>query len=192
MNTTLSNARKQAILSYETTMAQRLAKDVLDKPKPPLWMIFVPIFFVFFAQKMREYSGNLEDFVENYLKVRIMALDEAMADSPEAEQRLLEKAGGVPQHAQPLFLAWVSILVDHYKALLAARGETHESLVRTAYRNKTEYLLFCNALNKAENAFNIALLPDIHEEAQAVRQVIDKMHASVTELRRHSADLIFP
>ena len=45
--------KKQIILDHEKQLAQNLALGVLDKPKPPLWMIFVPIFFVFFAQKMK-------------------------------------------------------------------------------------------------------------------------------------------
>ncbi len=54
--TILSLADKKAlILDNENSMARRLAVRVFDKPEPPIWMIFVPIFFVLFAPKRKTF-----------------------------------------------------------------------------------------------------------------------------------------
>ncbi len=42
-----------------------------------------------------------------------------------------------------------------------------------------------------KNAFNVALLPEIHGDAQDLRHVIDKMNREITELRRRDADTFF-
>lgn len=188
--------KKQIILDHEKQLAQNLALGVLDKPKPPLWMIFVPIFFVFFAQKMKQYSSGMEDFVENYLRPRRLALDAALeaieTGAPADPGRILERAGAIPEHAHPLFKEWMSGLTDHYRTLLEARGDTPEALVRSGYRTKTDFLLQCNVLNKAEHAFSLSLMPKIEGDSQDIRNIVEKMHAHVTELRRREADTAFP
>jgi len=195
MTTQSIDQKKQLILDHEKMLAQQLARQVLDKPKPPLWMIFVPIFFVFFVQKMNQYKSGLDDFVENHLRSRRRALEDAMkAEETGTEvdmEDLLKKAGNIPQQAQPLFTQWMATLIDHYRLLLASSGSSHSALVRNAYRNKTNYLLFYNTLNKAENAYNTALLPEMQGDSQDIRHVIQKMDLCVTELRRQDADAIF-
>jgi hypothetical protein len=83
------------------------------------------------------------------------------------------------------------LLVDHYSLLLASKGNTHAALVRGGYQSKTNYLLFCNCLNKAENAYSTALLPDMDGDSQDLRHVIEKIDMCVANLRREEADKIF-
>lgn len=187
--------KKQQILEHESQLANRLALMVLDKPKPPIWMIFVPIFFVFFVQKMNQYKSGLTEFVENYLRSRRHALEAAM----EAEETgrpaniagLVDKLGNIPEQAKPFFEEWMAVLVDHYRLLLTSHGNSHSLLVRTGYQSKTNYLLFCNCLNKAENAYSMALLPEMDGDNQDLHHVIKKIDACVTNLRRQDADTIF-
>ena len=196
MTTHSLNDKKQQILDHETMLAQLLARQVLDKPKPPLWMIFVPVFFVFFIQKMNQYKSGLEDFVENYLKSRRRALEAAVAAEESGiavdMEALLETIGNIPQQARPLFAEWMGTLIEHYLLLLTSPGNDHSALVRNAYRNKTNYLLFCNCLNKAENAYNVALLPEMQGDSQDIHHIIQKMDICVTNLRRQDAETIFP
>ena len=192
---TTPEQKKKCILDHERDLANKLALRVFDKPKPPLWMIFVPIFFVFFAQKMQQYKGGLEDFVTNYLKARRLAMESAMecletGASPDVDA-MLKKAGDVPEHARSEFSHWMNILVDHYRTLLEGKGSSAEALIRSGYRTKTDYLLQCNALNKAENAFNLALMPDIEGDSRDVGKIITRMYESVTDLRRSEADAIY-
>ena len=188
--------KKQVILDHERALAGKLALGVLDKPKPPLWMIFVPIFFVFFAQKMRQYSSGMEDFVENYLKPRRLALDAALeaigTGTPADPARQPERAGAIPEHSRALFTEWMNVLADHYQTLLEARGDTPEALIRSGYRTKTDFLLQCNVLGKAEHAFSQSLMSNIEGDRQDIQNVVEKMRAHTAELRRNEADTAFP
>ncbi len=196
MNTHIIDQKKQQILDHESQLANRLALQVLDKPRPPIWMIFVPIFFVFFVQKMNQYKSGLAEFVENYLKSRRLALEAAMEAEETGKavnlEALQEKVKNIPEQARPLFTAWMSALAEHYRQLLAAKGSSHAALVRTAYQNKTNYLLFCNCLNKAESAYSKALLPEMDGDNQDLSHVIEKIDIYVADLRREDADKIFP
>ena len=196
MSTQHAQQKKQHILEHESNLARQLAAMVLDKPKPPIWMIFIPVFFVFFVQKMNQYKSGLKDFVESYLKARRRAMEAALeaeeTGRPTDVNKLAETMGNIPDQAKPLFAAWMAILIDHYRQLLAAQGNSHEALVRAGYRSKTDFLLFCNSLNKAENAYSQALLPKLDGDSRDLRQVVEKIDRCVTELRRQDADKIFP
>lgn len=189
------DTKKRLILEHEKELAAQLSNLVIDKPKPPLWMIFIPIFFVFFAQKMSQYKKSRENFVENHLKSRRIALEAAMEAEetgiPADVEAIVGKVGRIPAEARPSYAEWMTTLIDHYRLLLSARGGSLPELVRSGYGSKTNYLLFCNCLNKAENAFSLALLPAMDGDSQDLRHVIQKMNASLTTLRRQSADTIF-
>lgn len=188
--------KKQQILDHESQLARQLALQVLEKPKPPIWMIFVPIFFVFFIQKMNQYKSGLTEFVDNYIRSRRHALEAALeaeeTGKPANVPGLVEKVGNIPEQAKPFFAEWMAVLVDHYRLLLTSQGNSHSTLVRAGYHNKTNYLLFCNCLNKAENAYSMALLPEMDGDNQDLHHVIKKIDACVTNLRRQDADAIFP
>jgi hypothetical protein len=195
MSTHNAQQKKQYILEHESILARQLAALVLDKPKPPIWMIFIPVFFVFFVQKMNQYKSGLKDFVENYLKSRRRAMEAALeaeeTGNPTDVHKLAETMGSIPDQAKPLFAAWMALLIDHYRLLLTAPGNSHEALVRGGYRNKTNFLLFCNSLNKAENAYSQALLPKLDGDSQDILHVVEKIDRCVTDLRRQDADKIF-
>ncbi|MDY0226584.1 MAG: NF038143 family protein [Desulfomicrobium apsheronum] len=190
-----ADQKKQHILDHESQLANQLALQVLEKPKPPIWMIFVPIFFVFFLQKMNQYKSGLTEFVDNYLKSRRYALEAALeaeeTGRPANVAGLVEKVGNIPEQAKPLFAEWMNVLVDHYRLLLTSQGNNHSKLVRAGYQSKTNYLLFCNCLNKAENAYSMALLPEMDGDNQDLHHVIQKINVCVTNLRRQDADTIF-
>jgi hypothetical protein len=190
-----ADQKRQQILDHESKLANQLALQVLEKPKPPIWMIFVPIFFVFFVQKMNQYKSGLTEFVDNYLKSRRYALEAALeaeeTGRPANVAGLVERVGNIPEQAKPLFTAWMEVLVDHYRLLLTSQGSNHATLVRAGYQNKTNYLLFCNCLNKAENAYSMAILPDMDGDNQDLHHVIKKIDICVKNLRRQDADTIF-
>lgn len=188
--------KKRRIFDHEEKMARLLALRVLDKPEPPIWASFVPMIFVFYAQKLKQYSQGLDDFVDNYLVSRRHAMEAAVAakagNSSVDARQLLKIAGDMPPAARPLYLAWVTRLTDHYMVLLDAEGDSHEELVRNGFKNRSTYLASWASLNDAERAFNLALLPDVEGESDDVMHVIEKMNAGIDHLRQQDAEAIFP
>ena len=187
--------KRTLILEYEKSRARELARRVIEKPVPPVWMILIPIFFVFYAWKIREYSNGLKRFAEHYLITRNKAIDMAF----EAEEsgrlqeidELVENGHPIPARARPYYCKWVSLLIDHYRNLLAADGKSVQGLIRTSYRNKSTYLVVNNQLKTAESAFNKALMPKIEGDEQDIRYIVDRMERSIAELYREEVDDAF-
>ncbi len=171
--------KKNQILDNEEVMASQLARKVIEKPVPPIWMVLIPIFFVFYAWKIKQYSNALKDFAKHYLISRHQALDAAfeaqLSGEPPEIGQLIEMASSIPAKAKPLYRTWISLLVKHYHSLLAAQGNSHHDLIRSHYRTKSSYLLFCNQLNNAEHTYNMALLPDIEGDQRDLRDILNKM-----------------
>jgi hypothetical protein len=184
------------IFDHEKKMARLLALMVLDKPEPPFWASFVPMIFVFYAQKLKQYSQGLDDFVDNYLVSRRHALEAAASARVENSsvdvRQLLTMAGDMAPPARPHYIEWVTLLTDHYRVLLDADGDSHEELVRSGYKLKSSYLSSWRSLNEAERAFNMALLPDVDGDSEDILDVIRKMNAGIVQLRQQDAEDIFP
>jgi hypothetical protein len=183
------------IFDHEKKMARLLALMVLDKPEPPFWASFVPMIFVFYAQKLKQYSQGLDDFVDNYLLSRRHALEAAasakVGNSSVDVHQLLNRTGDMAPPARPHYIEWVTLLTDHYRVLLDADGDSHEELVRSGYKLKSSYLSSWRSLNEAERAFNMALLPDVDGDSEDILDVIRKMNAGIVQLRQQDAEDIF-
>ena len=195
--TTLSlEEKKQQILKYEESLAHTLARQVIDKPVPPIWMILIPIFFLFHAAEIKGYSKGLKDFAENYLVSRRRALDTAyesvLHNADPAIATLMDQADAIPEQARPLYRQWITLQVDHYRHVLVAPGTSIQDRIRSHYRNKSNCLLFNNQLNTAENAFNRALLPEIEGDQQDILYIANKLQQSSVELRRKEVENIYP
>lgn len=187
--------RKQQILEYEENLARRLARQVFEKPTPPIWMILIPIFFVFYGWKLKEYSNGLKTFVDNYLISRKRALELA-CDAVERKREpaiedLMTAAGTLPEQARPLYRAWLTLQVEHYRNLLLAAGATVPERIRCHYRTKANYLLVGNRLVSEENVFNAALLPDIDGDSEDIRFIAGRIERFAADLHRREVEEIF-
>jgi len=187
--------KKNLLFDYEKFQARQLASQVIDKPVPSVWMIFVPIFFVFYIWKIKQYSHAINDFVGHYLISRHRALEtafEALQNGrPPKIDLLVDSAGDIPATAKPFYRNWMSLLVNHYSGLLVASGESHQELKRTCYQNKKSYLQFYNALNETEKAFQAALFPINEGDQQDIRSTLMRLEESITTLRCQEAEEIF-
>lgn len=195
MNTPCTEEKKRIILGQETKMARQLASIVLEKPEPPFWASFIPMVFVFYAHKLKQYSSGLDEFAHNYLVLRKDALESAIAakiaNAAVDVDKLFNNAGDMPPPAKHHYLRWIALLTDHYLLLLNSDGNCHATLVRSGYDNKAAYLSFCACFIEAEQEFNLALLPGIEGEAQDLFEVVQKMNMGIANLTYHEADMIF-
>jgi hypothetical protein len=75
---------------------------------------------------------------------------------------------------------WLNVLIDHYMDLLQAEGDHIEDLIKSVYKNRTNYLLFINRLNSVEKKFNTALkshLPDTIDGANDIMAAMETYSA---------------
>ena len=186
--------KKELILSAEDEFAFALAKEVIDKPRISVWMILIPIIFVFHVYRHKKYVEGCNQFADNYLISRKRALNEALSvleSGREPDIQALVKQSSSPAEIAGQYSNWLRFLTDHYLDLLKSEGKTADELIRAAYKKRSNYLLFLNKLNTVEKAYDAALKPFLYETTQGVDQIVQKMEKSAEKLRREMAQRIF-
>jgi cell division protein ZapA (FtsZ GTPase activity inhibitor) len=188
------DVKKANILEYENQFADTLAVQVLDKPKLSLWMVLIPFIFIFYMYDLQKFKAGRKTFAEHYLVSRIRALDEAAeVVTRNKEPDILKLAGlsDVPVDIRGHQAEVLALLVNHYVILLRSDGEDYESLIRSAYRDQTNYLLFINRLNQAEKKRDSALQPHLQKTHEDIESVVNTIQQQSEKLRRESAQMIF-
>ena len=66
------------------------------------------------------------------------------------------------------------------------------ALIRSAYKTRTNYLLFINQLNRVERQFNNVLKPFLKDTTQDVDNIVELIEKRCEALRREDAESFFP
>jgi len=82
-------------------------------------------------------------------------------------------------------------MMEHYADLLGAEGSDIPALTRSAYKTRTNYLLFTNRLGQVEKRRNQALKPLLSDTMEDVAEITEKIERASEMLRREIADKIF-
>ena len=182
------------ILEHEEEFAAQLSGHVMDRPRLNIWMILIPIIFVYFFYDLNKYKNGRKMFVSHYLVGKKRALDEAVDAvrmRREPDIRTLAQLSDIPDEAREKQADVLAVLVEHYSILLKSDGEDYSSLVQTAYGNLTNYLLFLNRLNQVEKEAITALEPQMSESGDEISDVVSRMERMSEKLRREIAESIF-
>ncbi len=196
--------KKEWILAHERRMAAELASRVIPRPSLNLWMILIPVIFVFYFWQLNRYAAGRKEFMAHWMRPRATCLEDAcrrLAEEHPPSSPVPRKlhhlipAGAVPDEALVPYERWLRCLYGHYADLLAAPGADHTALVRNAYRRRGNYLLFLNHLGDTEHDLNTALL-DHGKKMDAERKKDQKDAARRIEsisrdLRRKDAEALF-
>lgn len=186
--------KRDLILQFEERMAFDLSREVMEAPKLSFWVVFIPIFLIYHVFQHKKVVEGRKAFARNFLAARKQALEEG-ADFLKKGGRPripeLVRDSGLPVQARGPFKELLTVLVEHYADLLRAEGDDFESLVRSAYRRRADYLLFLNRLGQCERGLNQALMPHLRDQVSGAGEVIRKMEAASEKLRRARAEQIF-
>jgi hypothetical protein len=185
--------KKELILQQELVFANHLGAAVFERPKVSLWMILVPLLFLYFIYQMQKYRNGRMKFEEDFMLSRRRAMDVAVeavdTDAKPDVQRVVRQSGLLePLHGP--YEAWMSVLVEFYMDLLKADGESFESLVRSAYGSSMDYLLALNRLSTVERQFYSAMRPQF-AETEGAYAIINTLEERSQQLRRSLAQQIF-
>jgi hypothetical protein len=186
--------KKELILKSEVLFAGLLAREVLATPKMNIWMILIPFILIYHIYQARRVADGRKVFIQNYLRSRERALEEGVQCVEKGTKPVIEKmlAGAdLPESARKPFMEFFLFLTGHYVDLLRSDGTDMESLIRSAYQNRMNYLLFLQRLNQAEKVLNEALRPHITGTA-GVDEVLETMETASQRLRREYAAAVFP
>jgi hypothetical protein len=185
--------KKEWILQHELLFANAIGAAVFEKPKVNFWMVLVPLLFLYFVYRMQRYKTGRMNFDREFMTTRRKAVDlavEALTAEVKPNIDQIARQSGLADDLERPYACWLKALVDHYTDLLAANGDSFETLVRSAYRNRTNLLLTLNRLNTVEKDFYTALKPRMAatEGAAAILATIEE-HSR--RLRRELAESIF-
>ena len=189
----------QMIWNQENQFAYKVAKQVLDKPKISVWLILIPILFLYYAHKIQQYKAGVHGFSKGLMRTKILALDSAQEELNTGKKdkeykdafvsKDLENSPNV-MRVRDKQIAEVEVLKAHYARLLREQGSSYQALLKKAYKNSGEYRLFLNQLAKAEEDVHDAVLRAYHpsDEAQAVTK---KMQNATFALREEEIKSFF-
>lgn len=169
----------QMIWNQENQFAYKVAKHVLKKPKISVWLILIPILFLYYAHKIQQYKAGVHGFSKGVMRSKILALDSAQEERNTGKKNEEYKDAFVSKdlknspnvmRVRDKQIAEVEILKAHYAKLLREQGSSYQALIKKAYKTSGEYRLFVNQLTKAEEEVHDAVLRAYHptDEAQAV------------------------
>ncbi len=185
---------RELILAHERRFAGYVAGEVVDKPVLAMWMILIPVFFVFYFYQLKRYKSGLKDFSENFLLTRKRTLDavwEGATSRTSADLERVVELSDIPPEAQDQYRVWVELLADHYLLLIQVRGGSYDELVKAAYKKKSNYLQRLENLNQVEVDLNTALAPHLPGDEQTIEAVIESIQESVKRLRQSQSKEIF-
>ena len=186
--------KKKMILVHEEQFAGKLALQVIEKPKLSVWMILIPIIFVYYFYRLQRFSTGRKTFAEHYMISINRAINEAEAVIEEGktpDPAALAGLSDVPESIRDRQTKVYHVLLEHYIDLLKADGDDYESLIRTAYGSLTNCLLYCNRINQVEKERNKALIPIMSQTTEGVDEIIENIERYSETFRREMAERIF-
>ena len=186
--------KKKMILVHEEQFAGKLALQVIEKPKLSVWMILIPIIFVYYFYRLQRFSTGRKTFAEHYMISINRAINEAEAVIEEGktpDPAALAGLSDVPESIRDRQTKVYHVLLEHYIDLLKADGDDYESLIRTAYGSLTNCLLYCNRINQVEKERNKALIPIMSQTTEGVNEIIENIERYSETFRREMAERIF-
>jgi len=182
------------ILAEIRRFALMLGAKVVPKPKVSMWMILIPILFIFYIYDMQKYKKGRSGFAEHYANTPERALVEAVAVLREGRPHdiaAIVAQSDLPAEGRAFLSDIYAALVEHYVSLLEAEGPDWATLIRHVYGNKTNYLLFLNRLNQLEKQLNQVLLDSMNTPTEGTGDIVRAMEVHSENLRRGEADLMF-
>lgn len=185
---------RDLILAHERQFAGQVAIEVVDRPVLTMWMILIPIFFVFYYFQLKRYKNGLRDFSDNFMITRervVEAAYEAASKRKDVDIDRLVEVSDTPVELKDDYGLWVEALAEHFQALIRVDGASYKELVKNAYRKKSNYQLILSKLNRVEGNLNRALAARLPGDAENIESVVDSMQKSIKHIRRSLADDIF-
>lgn len=185
--------KKELILQRELAFANAVGAAVFEKPKVSFWMVLVPLLFLYFIYRMQRYKSGRMKFDEEFMTTRRRAMNlafKAVETGTRPDIDRIARESGLTEALEKPYASWLKVLVDFYMDLLAANGDSFESLVRSAYRNRTNYLLTLNRLSTVEREFYAAVKPQL-AATEGAAAVIATIETQSQQLRRDLAENIF-
>lgn len=186
------------IREHEFDFARRLAKGVLQRPKISVWLILVPLLFIYYVRRIKIYKADLQRVCDGVVHTKNFALDAAAAEVqgeavPDYRKQFLGKHPNPTRKVEEVFslqAAEIDLLMAHYRRLLAESAGDYSGLVRGAYKAKRSYREFLEMRGRAEEKLGTAVL-EAFQSGEEARAVHHRMVKQARELREEELLAVF-
>jgi len=190
-NMTVLEKKRDLLIEQEKKFARVLSRRVLEKPPLSVWMILIPIIFVYWFMRLQKVTQGQNEFVLNYMLTRELAIQEAfhaVSQKRPPDCRGIAMQAKIAAQAIPPYEELLTRLTDGYIFLLQQDGHDVPAMVRRAYPAKSAWLLLQNVLNQAEKKLHTALADPSDAN---LGETINKIETHSGMLRRDLADEIY-
>lgn len=186
--------KQQLILDYDHVFVERLANKIFKKPQLSIWMILIPIIFIFFFQQMTKYKNDRKEFIKNYLLSPNRALNEAYESLKQKREynvdSIIEMADLKPVSIVP-YRTLMIILTQHYLNLLSKDGDLFGDLIVSAYEDKGQYIGKMNEINEAWMSLNQSIVKDLIKTTPEAAETVRKIEDASIELRKDDGKVFY-
>jgi hypothetical protein len=193
-------ARRAMIWYQEQLVAYEVAKVVIPRPKVTVWMIMLPLLFLFFLHDLKKFKAGITDFAQGFLKNKKTALDltfNATREGIPVEAKLAQFAAeSWPAPADQNELHGkqrreIACLMNHYQRLLTGSGKSYAALIKNVYPSAPKYQVFLDTLLELERGVLKAVLQSTPTDGDA-HEIAKLMQTATRQVRQRERDRIFP
>jgi len=198
---TVLDTKYENILLKERSLANTVAKTVIEQPPLTAWEVLIPIVFLYNFLRFRRAR---EIFVLNFLFTKKLALEAASdmvkkgGTKEEAIARVKEKTGQVLATDQKGIysskirqrqMREIELLIDHYYKLINAEGKDYATMVKNTYKDRKDYAAFIMQLEQVEKEVIRAATQTLGTSSAS--GIASKMEETTERIRRIEIERIF-
>lgn len=186
--------KQQIILDYEHVFVERLAIKIYKKPQLSIWMILIPIIFIYFFQQLAKYKNEKRFFVKNYLLSPNRALNEAyeaIKQKREFDIEPLVQIADLKSYSIDPYRDLMSILAHHYTNLLNAKGNLYGDLILSAYPEKHLYLQMMDSIADGWKTLNQTIVKELAETTPGAAETVKEIEIFSMEIRNKDTNVFY-
>ena len=190
------------IYNYERLIGNSVAVRVIQSKPIGVWEFLIPIVFILHFMRNKQ---SRELFIQNYMFTKRLALDGAskmlkkglrredvISGIKDKTRSLLAKPETQKIYSETIRrqqMKEIELLLDHYRRLLSAEGQNYNELIRNAYGNRENYLIFHEQLKSAEKKVSEAACQTLGAKADV--NTLLSIERTTEEIRQSRIDKIF-
>lgn len=186
------------IMEEEISLAREVALGVIIKKPLKAWLYMIPgMFIVDFLRRGKE----IRRFSDHYMFPRKLAMETIQNDAedkmednmlPEHERSIIARTtslGLFSEELQNLYSSLLRAIIDHYRLLITAEGDTFADLVHNAYNDRSRYDAFIEKVLSIEKDIDDAITQ--RQQSPGERDRIRLAQEQLAVMRNKHAELFF-
>ena len=189
----------EIILAAEESFSRKVALGVIVSRPLTVWHYLIPGMFIFnFLRR----TSEVKRYSEHFLFPRRVAIhlaqvvirggkkEESLSRAEDEIRAWLTSLNVYSEALRKAKMEMTKFLTEHYSRLLKVDGNSHEELIKNAYKDKGSYEAHLSQLTSLEDEVDSAIVETLGENEQLrERLLVEK--TQVDKLRRQTVEEIF-